>query len=284
MTRCALPALLVALLGGPALADLPAIGVFRKAIQAQGRLKQTQIKDVYLHIRGHTVDKQGEHGFNREYWYRAKDKSLRVRTQSKAANRARTDRGYLGGKGYWELTNRGTLLKLKKANRDDEEVIETIRRDRRDFTRIYETVLLSRLDDKDTELSFGTPEPVSLENDLPYSANAILGKDRKANKYYVLDVKRPGEDPLRLFIHTRNFQVHKVVEYSADGAIDWVYYFGPFHFDEDLALWMPRYFSAHEKAEPVNKQTRKDTGRYRGEVSLKLNSGLKTSDVFPGGK
>jgi len=78
--------------------------IFRKAVEAQGKLTPDQVKDVTLTFTGEVHDKGEVHTIERTYRFRAGDRSFRVHTASGAVDKS-TDRGVLGADGYWERTS-----------------------------------------------------------------------------------------------------------------------------------------------------------------------------------
>jgi len=260
-----------------------AADVLQEAIRAQGAFRRDELKDIRLHFNGQVVE-EGEHAVEQTFWYRASDRSFRLRTQSQASPKAGSDYGALGEKGYWERSSRGSVFTLSATNREDRKSVRSIRRKRRDFERILRMVLLARLNDGETKVTFAKPRRTTITKDLPYEANAILGRGRERERrtYDVLDLKRKDAPRVRLFVRTDDRTVAKAVQYRANDPErpEWFYYFGPFVKDEDSALVLPRYFSAH-KGRPADGATKKSTCKFRGEISVTVNQGLGDAELKP---
>jgi len=259
--------------------DAPAAkDIFRRAVEAQGRLPD-QVTDVTLAFEGEVHEKGETHTIERTYWFRSKDRSFRVLTGSAAADKT-TDRGVLGADGYWERPSKGKILSLSRGNRDDAESIRQIEKERADFERMLRMVLLTRLDEGWT-LAFGAAAPVRLDEDHPYEIRKTLG-DRDKVTYYVLDARREGESRLRLFVNTDDYTVRKAIEYEAEDPdrVRWVYYFAGYGKDGNLGLVLPRYFSVYRDT-PKDDATRDELKAAWGEPRVSLNTGLKDSDLRP---
>lgn len=285
MRRLILPLLATALAVPAAGADGPTPegptprDVFEQAVRVQGALRQEDLRDITLEFRGH-IHEEGTHTVRRTYWYRARDRSFRIRTQSGADASRRSERGVLKAKGCWERVN-DRILELSTHNRDDFKAIQAIRKERTDFERILRMVLLSRLNDGKTKLTFGKKKPVRIEADQPYEAKRILGADRSKHEYYVLDIRRENEPRLRAFIRTDDHTVRKVIQYSRGepNKIEFVYYFA-FLPRPDQGLHLPAYFAVHT-AEPTDKKSRDATIKVRGRITVEINLGLQDPDLRP---
>ncbi|MHC4549667.1 MAG: hypothetical protein ACYTEZ_12920 [Planctomycetota bacterium] len=278
------PCLLAVVLSGPALAEEKptARAVFRKAVAAQGSLPGQEIRDITLRFRGQIVEGRRINTVERLYRYRARDRSFRVQTASRASAKIRSERGVFGESGFWERAADGRILTLRRGNREDAASIKTIGKDREDFERMLRMVLLARLDDGKTQLTLSKVSPLRLEHDMPYAAVDTLGKDRKEHTYHVLDMQREGQPKLRLFIHTGTYTVRKVVQFDRQRADErrWFYYFGPYRKDPATNLTLPLYFSVYDGL-PVDEQSMKARNRVRGEPKITLNAGLADTDLRP---
>ncbi|MCK6461753.1 MAG: hypothetical protein L6Q95_17880 [Planctomycetes bacterium] len=273
---------LLALLPLPAAADETSVAardILRKAVEAQGKLAAGDIRDVTLTFVGEVSEKGEEHAVTRTYRFRAKDRSFRVHTAAEAVDRS-TERGVFGDAGYWERSSKGTVIALSRGNRDDEPTIRQIETERKDFERMLRMVLLTRID-KDWTVTLGAPEPQRLDGDHPHELNRTLGKREEAT-YHVLDARRDGEAPLRLFVNTSDFTVRKAVEYEADapGEVRWVYYFALYAKDKDAGIVLPRYFSVYRDT-PSDKETRDRLNAAKGQPKVALNTGLADADLRP---
>ena len=251
--------------------------ILRQAIARQGARGQADLDDIHINFRGQITRKKETHGIERNYWYRAKDRSFRVRTRSLATSRENTDRGVLGRE-YWER-RKSRIQRLHKGNRTHQKIIKTIREERTDFERILGFVLLSRL--KNAAVTLGAPRPVTIPADQPFNARSILGPNRDAERYWVLDVRRKQRPRLRLFIRTSDLTVRKAVQYHPDNEAQPVfyYYFGPYKKRDD-GLTVPRYFTVHT-ALPTDAKSKKSTGFARGMIELALNGGLEDPVLRP---
>ena len=95
-----------------------------------------------------------------------------------------------------------------------------------------------------------------------------------------IDVHRPGERKLRLFIHTEDWTVRKAIIFDENNKPDWVYYFAykrPYRKIPPGVL-MPRGFFAYSKT-PKTPKDQKDAWRLKGTLAVDLNRGL-TDAVF----
>ncbi len=261
-----------------------ALDLFRQAVAAQGDLRFDQIADVHLLFRGAIVE-EGTHTILREYWYRAKDRSFRIATQSTADSRRKSERGVLGADEFWDRAGAEGTTTLSRLNRDHRAIIRTISKEREQFEGILGMVVLSRLDDGKTRFEIEGEAAVTLERDLPYEASSILGKaeERAGRAYDVLRVIREGEAPVRLFVRTSDRSVRKAVVGDPDepGGRAWHYYFGPFT-RNDGGLVVPQYLSAH-KGEPIDAKSKAETSKARGELlAVDINRGLGERDLKPG--
>jgi hypothetical protein len=255
--------------------------VFEKALARQGGVRPEQIADVALKFRGQ-ITEEGTHTITREYWYRARDRSFRVRTRAEARRSSKSERGVLGRDAFWERGRSG-IVTLSRGNREHRRSIETIDKDRAEFERILRLVLLTRLDTDDVRIGLASAEPVPLVDDLPFEARSILGKEREAVRYFVLRVERKDEAPFLLYVHTEDFTVRKAVLYPKERPEPpaWHYYFGPFTKNEQaLGLTLPQYFSVHE-GRPKDTKTRDATVKIRGELAIRLNGDLADTDFKP---
>ena len=271
--------------------DAKALEIFRRAVEAQGKLRSADVEDVRIAFRGQIIE-EGEHSVRREYRYRAKDRSFYLLTAATAAADQRTERGVLAGGGFWERGSGGRVFELQPGNREDGKAIRSIRKERDQFERILRLVLLARLEDKDTRIRLVSPEPVRLEDDMPRAANGILGRDRAARTYWVLAVERPDQPRLDLWIRADEpaepnranghaWSVVKAAQYDPDtNAPEWYYYFGPYDRDTRPDLLLPRYFSAHQ-GEPSGKDAKEATLKYHGTLEVQLNAGLTDEDLRP---
>ena len=141
------------------------------------RAKEAAIRDLQVIFEGQIQERdQATQSVKREYWFRSDDQSFRIRTVAGAApDRPFSERGVQGGKPerYWEWAHkRRTPLKL--TNRDHRKSISAIRRDRDEFVRIVKTVLLARLLDNKTTVTFAKQRSVRLELDAPASARHVF--------------------------------------------------------------------------------------------------------------
>lgn len=278
LPRLLLPLLL---LGAAAVASdetATAKDILRKAIEAQGKLAEGEVRDVTLTFSGEASEKGEVHAITRTYRFRSADRSFRVRTEAAAADRG-TDRGVLGADGYWMRSSRGSIVALSPGNRDDKEMVRQIEAERRDFERMLRMVLLSQFADGWT-LALAAQAPVRLEADHPHEISHTLG-DRSEATYHVLDATRGDEARLRLFVNTKDFTVRKAVEYEPGGAdqVRWVYYFGAYALDKELGLTLPRYFSLYRDT-PSDKAARDRLNTAKGETKVSLE-GLADADLRP---
>jgi len=284
MHRTAL--LLLAMAAGPAAAEAPgAKEVFDKAVASQGAIPAGKIHDVELRFDGQITEGKRVNTIVRKYRYRARDRSFYVFTAPKAAAKKSSERGVLGESGYWERSSRGKIVRLRTGNRDDRASINTIRKNRDDFEGMLRMVLLARIADGKSKLTLATRAPVRLLQDMPYAAADTLGKDRKAHRYYVLDLQREGQPKLRLFIQLGTFTVRKVVQFDVEDPSKrkWFYYFGPFREDPATRLKLPAYFSVYDGL-PVDRQSMKERNRVRGEPTVTINTGLGDEAFRPAQK
>ena len=244
--------------------------ILSQAIARQGAGRQAEVDDIHINFRGQITQEQEEHGIARDYWYRAQDRSFRVRTQSLASSREKTDRGVLG-EAFWER-RKGAVQPLRQGNTTHRKIIETISKERSDFERMLGFVLLSRL--KQAVVTLGAPQPVTIPDDQPFNAGSILGRQRDTEKYWVLDVRRKQRPRLRIFLRKSDLTVRKAIQYKADNPAQpvYFYYFGPYR-QRDDGLTVPRYFTIHT-ARPTDTKSKKATGFARGMLELELNRGL----------
>jgi hypothetical protein len=254
--------------------------IFRRAVAAQGELRGDQVKDVRIDFKGE-ISEEGPHTILRTYWYRAKDRSFRVRTASGVTDRLTTDRGVLGASDYWERVEGGSVVRLSPGNRDDAGSIGTIERERAEFERLLGMVLLARLDGDGWEIALGEPALVRLEHDEPFQLKDTLG-DREKTAYHVLDATREGHPRLRLFVHTGDFTVRKAVEYDAEAPdrVRWVYYFTAYRKSPTANLALPQYLSVFRDT-PSDARSRDELTKAKGLPTVHLNTGLGDRDLRP---
>ena len=279
MHRTAL--LLLATSAGLAAAEAPGANeILQKAVASQGAIPAGEIHDITLRFDGQIKEGKRVNTIVRKYRYRARDRSFYVFTGSKASAKVRSERGVLGETGYWERSSRGKIVRLRPGNRDDRASIKTIRKNRDDFEGMLSMVLLARIADGKSKLTLVTRAPVRLEQDMPFAAAKTLGKDRKAHRYYVLDLQREGQPKLRLFIQLGTFTVRKVVQFDVEDPSKrkWFYYFGPFREDPATRLNLPAYFSVYDGL-PVDQRSMRERNRVRGEPKMTINTGLE-DDAF----
>jgi hypothetical protein len=278
--RRLLPLLLLAA-AAPAREDLNAREIFRRAIGAQGKLRHDDVHDVRLDFRGEITEQGVTNTVLRTYWYRRADRSFRVQTASGAVAKLASDRGVFGDAAYWERAADGTVVELRRGNRDHAESIRTIEREREEFQRMLRMVLLAGLDGDGWSVALAEPSPVKLERDLPYQPKGTL-RDREKETYHVLDVTREGEPRLRLFVHTGDLTVRKAIEYDAkdQGQVRWVYYFANYERNTALDLLLPRYFSIYRDT-PVDTEGKTNLNTARGEPTVALNCKLADTDLKP---
>jgi len=276
------PLLLAAAIAAEGDAPPTAEAVFRRAVESQGHLDARKIADVHLRFEG-TIQEEGEHRIVREYWYRGSDRSFRIRTQPQAAKKEQTDRGVLGRGGFWERGPSGTVVELSPGNRDDRAVTKTIEKDRADFENALRLVLLAHLLEEKAEFRFAAEAPVRLPDDNPREARSILGDPSKREaRYHVLDVVRPSEPRLRLFVREDDATIRKAILFSPEepDRPDWIYYLGPYRRDPSTGLQVPQFLSLHDE-EPLDDASRERGSKVWGTIGLKLNSGLG-DDLFRG--
>ncbi|MHC4939958.1 MAG: hypothetical protein ACYTHK_13395 [Planctomycetota bacterium] len=258
-----------------------AVDLLQRAVAAQGKLPRKGLQDLRIEFQG-TIndDREGEHVITRTYWFRSKDRSFRV--QTKPIDKAGlTERGVIGGvRGqYWELI-KNRRQKLRLTNKTHLENIKAIRRDRTDFERIMQMVVLSRADSNLARLHFATPAKVSLDEDEPHSKKEyVFPKKVRGTKYHVLDLQRTDEDPLRLFINEKDLTVRKVIHFDRENPkkIRFVYYLGGYRKNGKMLL--PNYVAAYT-AVPT-KKTREDVRKLSGRLTIALNAGLDNSIFEP---
>jgi hypothetical protein len=253
--------------------------IFRRAVEAQGKLAEGDVKDVTLTFQGEVSEKGEVHAITRTYRFRAKDRSFRVHTAAAAVDRS-TDRGVLGESGYWMRSSKGAIVPLQKGNRDDKETIRQIESERRDFERMLRMVMLARLGDGWT-LALGAPAPERLAADHPHELRSTLGNRDEAT-YHVLDASREGEAKLRLFVNTSDYTVRKAIEFEPDdkGEVRWVYYFAGYARDADVGLVLPRYFSLYSDT-PSDEKSRDLLNAAKGTPKVAVNKGLSDEDLRP---
>ncbi len=257
--------------------------IFKKAVKAQGEMP-AKVDEVTLDFEGE-ISEEGEiHTVLRTYWYRAADRSFRMRTKSGAAEKLASDRGVAGAAGYWERSSGDGLLELSRGNRDDVAQIRAIEKERGEFERMLRMVLLARFDADGWKVAFAAPEPVRLDRDQPHQLGGTL-RDREKETYHVLDLKHDGEPDLRLYVHTGDFTVRKAIERDAKapGRVRFVYYFANYGMDPEAKLLLPKFFSVYRDT-PVDEAKRDDLLAAKGEPKVRLNAGLKDSDLRPSGK
>jgi hypothetical protein len=255
--------------------------IFRKAVAAQGEMP-AEVSDVTLDFEGE-ISEEGEiHTVLRTYWYRSADRSFRMRTGSEAVAKLVSDRGVAGDAKYWERSPDGGILQLSRGNRDDAEQIRAIEKERAEFERMLRMVLLARFDGDGWQVTLAEPGPARLERDQPHQIKGTLGDRGKA--YHVLDLRREGEPDLRLYVQTDDFTVRKAVEYDVkdSGRVRFVYYFADYRTDPDARLVLPRFFSVY-RGTPSDKTERDELLAAKGEPKVRLNTGLKDSDLRPAG-
>jgi hypothetical protein len=259
--------------------------LLERAIKAQGKLSRDSINDLHVKFVGQIREKgQATQSATREYWFRAKDRSFRIRTVAGAQpNKPHSERGVLGSPKirYWEWAHK-RRTELYRTNREHRKNILAIRRDRDDFERIVKTVLLARLRDPQTQIAFAAQRLVKLEADKPNSARHIF-PDRSV-RYHVLDIRRPDADPLRLFIHEGDFTVRKVVQFdrTAPQEVKSISYFGYFRKAANAGgMLLPQAFSVYS-AVPDGKKQNKETVRVAGQLTVEVNRGLDDPVFSPG--
>ncbi|MEM8885384.1 MAG: hypothetical protein AAGD14_15060 [Planctomycetota bacterium] len=256
--------------------DPAAAALLNQAVAAQGKLKPAEIEDLYVQFIGQVREKnQPSHSITREYWFRAKDKSFRVRTYGNVNQRdSQAESGVFGGRPavYWEWA-RERRMPLSISNREHVKNIKSIQKERSDFERILRIVLLARIDTEQTTLKLDQPEKITI--DSPNSAGAIF-PDRDS-AYRVLLLQRRGADPLRLYLHPKDLTVRKVVQLDRHNPTRarFYYYLGAYAKSGELNL--PRYISVHN-ALPT-KETREKSTQLSGRLTVKVNRGLE-DDIF----
>ncbi len=260
-------------------ADAPtARDVFKGAVAAQGEMPR-EIRDVTLSFDGEISEDGEVHTALRTYWYRAADRSFRIRTGSGATDRVTSERGVFGATKFWERTSSGETLELSRGNRDDVAQIRAIDRERAEFERMLRMILLARLDEDGWQVAFAEPAPVRIEKDQPHQAKGTLGSDREAT-YHVLDLKREGEPDLRLYVQTKDASVRKAIEYDLKdpGKVRFVYYFANYWTDPGLKLLVPRFLSVY-RGTPLDVTERDSLLAAKGEPTVRLNTDLKDADL-----
>ena len=255
--------------------------ILRRAVEAQGSLRRDDIRDVTIRFVGEIAEEGRRNTVIQTQWYRSADRSFKVRTGSGATDKLTSERGVFGDRSYWERTTGGTVLTLRRGNRDDAASIRTIERERAEFERMLRMVLLSRLDASGFEVTMGEPAPVRLERDFPHEAKGAL-RDRGKETYHVLDATATGEPRLRLFVHTGDFTVRKAVEYDGEAAdrIRRVYYFAHYRKDPALDLLLPIYLAVYRDT-PVDAESRDALTEAKGEPKVELNAGLEDAVFQP---
>lgn len=254
--------------------------LFRKAVAAQGELK-AKVRDVILDFDGEVSDEGEIHTALRTYWYRAEDRSFRIRTKSGAVERLSSDRGVLGVSNYWERSSADRILELSRGNRDDAAQIREIEKERTEFERMLRMVLLARLDGDGWQVALAEPDPVRLERDLPHQVKGTL-RDKEKETYHVLELKREGEPRLHLFVDTDDFTVRKAIEFDlkAPERIRFVYYFANYRTDPELKLLVPQYLSVYRDT-PRNEQDREKLNVAKGLPTVRLNKDLTEAHLRP---
>jgi hypothetical protein len=256
--------------------------IFRMALKRQGAVRHEQIKDVRLEFKGQfSMEDKGEHAVTQDVWYRSADRSLRIRRTAGLDERKKTEFGVLGESGFWERS-RARIVTLSRGNRDHKKTILTIENERKEFERILRLVLLSRLDDEDSGFRLSSPKPVRLKRDFPWSAKQLL-EPRDRHAYHVVNVERPGEPRLELYVETTDFTVRKAVQYRSKDPkkAEWFYYFGGFaKRPAALGMTLPGYFSVHAGL-PTDPESREKTSRAHGLVKVSLNAGLTEFKLKP---
>ena len=249
--------------------------VLAQAVEAQGKLKQDDLKDIVLSFKGQAVQDGNVQRVERTYWYKIDDGSFQIQTASRRDAEIKSVRGIIGERACWERRKDRRVL-LSRRDREDREVVKTIRKERDEFRRVLRMVILSRLQhDEDATLNLVSNQPALLPKDLPHEANAILGRDRNAVKYWVLDVDRPNEPRIRLYVRTDDSTVRKAVEFSQKkpGEVENVYYFGPYSKRGNArGMLLPLYFSMHYRI-PIDKKSKEKTTLAYGRVKVQLNTG-----------
>lgn len=256
--------------------------IFRKAVVAQGEMP-AKVNDVTLDFEGEISEKGEIHTVLRTYWYRSTDRSFRMRTGSEAAAKLVSDRGVAGAAKYWERSSGDGILDLSRGNRDDTAQIRAIEKERAEFERMLRMVLLARFDADAWRVAFAEPDPVRLDRDQPHQIKGTL-RDRENATYHVLDLKHDGEPDLRLYVHTEDFTVRKAIEYDVKdpGRVSFVYYFADYGTDPEAKLLLPRFFSVY-RGTPLDETERDGLLAAKGEPKVRLNTGLKDSDLRPPG-
>ncbi len=248
--------------------------ILDKAVAAQGQIRAKDLQDIVISFKGHAAQEGQLHRVLRTFWYRPQDGSFKVKTSSRTDARKSSERGVSGEKTYWEKRRRD-ITTLSPRDGEDRKLRSAIERERGEFRRVLRMVILSRLQQDDQiKLTLATPRPVLLPRDVPHEADAILGANRDAVTYWVLDVEREGDPRIRLYIRTDDSTVRKAVEFSKKNPkrIYNVYYFGPFSKKNERRIMLPLYFSMHFRI-PVDKESRDKTTVAYGRVGVDINTG-----------
>lgn len=257
--------------------DVAAGKILASAIEAQGALPAAGILSLHVKFKGQVHEHgQPEQSITREYWLRTSDRSFRILTYPNIdPSSHRSERGVLGTKKpvYWEAS-RGRRLRLVASNIEHIKNVRTIRKDRREFERILRIVLLARIQKGHGDLRRADPPIATIADDQPNSVRAIF-KDRSA-RYHVLDLRRDGEDPLRLYLDEKSLQIKRVLQFVRGDPkkLANAYYLGAYK--EQGGLVLPRYISVHT-AIPTEK-TRVSSTRLSGTLSVEINLGLTDAD------
>ncbi|MFQ5845163.1 MAG: hypothetical protein ACE5JG_09275 [Planctomycetota bacterium] len=232
---------------------------FRRAVAAQKGLVAKQIRDVYIHFIGH-LRREGEHSISVEYWYRAADRSFRIRTASRTRSSEFSERGIFGERRFWERRRDGSVRRLFRTHRQDEQSIHKIQRDREDFEALRGFLFLRELQGPKTRYRLVSSAPVSLDGDHPRERGNVLGKsdaERKGRRYHRVDVFPEGRPRLRLFVREGPYTVHKVIVYDreAPDRPAGVYYLGAYSDRTNpMGALLPQVFAYHRQ-EPRDPKT-----------------------------
>lgn len=255
--------------------------IFRKAVEAQGKFGSDQLSDIHIRFRGSAREQERSTTVVREYWYRSRDRSFRIKTAPQVRLQETSQRG-VHEKRFWETDKKGKLFWLAPGNRDDRKVIRKIQEEREDFERIVRMLLLARNEDGQSRIRIAAGSPRFLDRDFPPELRSIL-PERATREYHVLRLERGKEPPLELFVDSQEFVVRKAVQYHSaqPDQPEWFYYFGPFRRDEATGLQLPVYFSAHDGL-PVDAKSRDATAVATGSLKITINAGVDATLLPPG--
>jgi len=254
--------------------------IFAKAVQAQGQFDRDQLKDIHVRFRGSAREQDRATTVVREYWYRTKDRSFRIKTAPQVRLQETSQRGIHEGK-FWETDKRGHAFGLAPGNRDDRKVIRKIQKEREEFEHILRLLLLARNVDGKSSIRFADPPACRLDRDFPIEVRSVL-PDRKTRSYHVLRLERAEDPALELYVDSTDFTVRKVIQFHAKqpDLPEWFYYFGPFKRDKATNLLLPQYFSAHDGL-PIDKASREATTVATGSLRAQINAGVEEALVPP---